>query len=155
MAALLRNYVGGKWVETGRTFANINPVNGTKVCDVSEADQATVARAVDAARAAMSGKWGQLSAGDRAALLYKVADRIEARFDDFLEAEIADTGHSYPHARTIDIPRGAANFRIFADLIKGYPNEAYEMATPDGGKALNYSHRRPRPIGGHLANAGL
>jgi aminomuconate-semialdehyde/2-hydroxymuconate-6-semialdehyde dehydrogenase len=72
-----------------------------------------------------------------------VADRIEARFDDFLEAEIADTGKSYPQARTIDIPRGAANFRIFADLIKAYPNEAYEMATPDGATALNYSHRRP------------
>lgn len=45
MTALLRNYVGGKWVETGRTFLNINPVDGTKVCDVSEADQETVGRA--------------------------------------------------------------------------------------------------------------
>jgi aminomuconate-semialdehyde/2-hydroxymuconate-6-semialdehyde dehydrogenase len=143
MTALLRNYVDGKWVETGRRFPNINPVNGTKVCDVSEADQATVARAVDAASTAMSGEWGRLSTADRAAILHKVADRIEARSEDFLEAEIADTGHSYPHARTIDIPRGAANFRIFADLIKAYPNEAYEMATPDGGTALNYSHRRP------------
>jgi aminomuconate-semialdehyde/2-hydroxymuconate-6-semialdehyde dehydrogenase len=143
MAALLRNYVNGKWVETEHTFANINPVNGTKVCDVSEADQATVACAIDAARAAMSGEWGQMSAVDRSALLHRVADRIEARFANFLEAEIADTGHSYPHARSIDIPRGAANFRMFADLIKSYPDEAYEMVTPDGGKALNYSHRRP------------
>jgi aminomuconate-semialdehyde/2-hydroxymuconate-6-semialdehyde dehydrogenase len=143
MVALLRNYVNGKWIETGRTYANINPADGAKVCDVSEADQATVGRAVDAARAAMSGDWGRLSAADRAVFLHKVADRIEARFDEFLEAEIADTGHSYPHAQSIDIPRGAANFRIFADLIKAYPNEAYEMATPDGGTALNYSHRRP------------
>ena len=42
MAKFLCNYVNGKWVETGRTFANINPVNGSKVCHVSEADQATV-----------------------------------------------------------------------------------------------------------------
>ena len=143
MSSLLRNYVEGKWVEGGRTFANINPVNGTKVCDVSEADQDIVERAVGSARAAMSGEWGRMSTADRASLLHKVADRITARFDDFLEAEIADTGHSYPHARTIDIPRGAANFRMFADLIKAYPNEAYEMTTPDGGNALNYSHRRP------------
>jgi acyl-CoA reductase-like NAD-dependent aldehyde dehydrogenase len=85
--------VNGKWVETGLTFPKINPVNGTKVCDVSEADQATVARAVDAAGTAMSGEWGRLSAADRAALL-QVADRVELRSDDFLEAEIADTGHS-------------------------------------------------------------
>jgi aminomuconate-semialdehyde/2-hydroxymuconate-6-semialdehyde dehydrogenase len=143
MKALLRNYVNAKWVETGRRFPNINPVNGSKVCDVSEADQATVARAVEGARAAMRGEWGSMSPADRAGLLYKVADRMDARFDDFLEAEIADTGKSYPQARNIDIPRGAANFRVFADLIKGYPNEAYEMTKPDGGKALNYSHRRP------------
>ena len=143
MKGLLRNHVGGKWVDTGRIFENINPVNGSKVCDVSEADSETVDRAVKAARAAMAGEWGRLSAADRAALLHKVADRIEARFDEFLEAEVADTGHSLPHARSIDIPRGAANFRMFADLIKSYPNESYEMATPDGGRALNYSHRRP------------
>jgi len=143
MTKLLRNYVNGQWIASGRPYANINPVNGAEVCQVAEADKATVGRAVEAARAAMTGEWGRMSAADRAALLHRVADRIEARFDDFLAAEIADTGHSYPHARAIDIPRGAANFRIFADLIKAYPNESYETATSDGGTALNYSHRRP------------
>ncbi|KAA0592712.1 aminomuconate-semialdehyde/2-hydroxymuconate-6-semialdehyde dehydrogenase [Azospirillum lipoferum] len=143
MAALLRNFAGNSWIETGRTFANVNPVNGTKVCDVSEADAATVARAVAAARRAVEGDWGRMGDAERAALLHKVADRMEARFDDFLAAEIADTGKSHSQARTIDIPRGAANFRIFADLIRAYPNESYEMTTPDGAGALNYSVRRP------------
>ncbi|CAO3424509.1 2-hydroxymuconic semialdehyde dehydrogenase [Azospirillum endophyticum] len=143
MAALLRNFAGNSWIETGRTFANVNPVNGTKVCDVSEADAATVAHAVAAARRAVEGDWGRMGDAERAALLRKVADRMEARFDDFLAAEIADTGKSQSQARTIDIPRGAANFRIFADLIRAYPNESYEMTTPDGAGALNYSVRRP------------
>ncbi|MBO9685226.1 MAG: 2-hydroxymuconic semialdehyde dehydrogenase [Mitsuaria chitosanitabida] len=143
MTTLMRNYVNGEWITTGRTFPTINPVDGSHVADVSEADQDTVDRAVKAARAAMDGAWGKLTAAERSALLHKVADGIEARFDEFLEAEVADTGHSYPHARAIDIPRGAANFRIFADLIKAYPNEAYEMAAPEGGAVLNYSHRRP------------
>jgi aminomuconate-semialdehyde/2-hydroxymuconate-6-semialdehyde dehydrogenase len=143
MAKLLRNYVDGEWIDSGHAYANINPVNGTKICDVSEADRAIVDRAVKAARAAMDGEWGRMPAADRAAILHKIADGIEARFDEFLEAEVADTGHDYPHARSIDIPRGAANFRIFADLIKAYPSEAYEMATADGGTALNYAHRRP------------
>lgn len=143
MTKLMRNYVNGEWVTTGRTFPTIHPVDGSHVADVSEADKDTVDQAVKAARAAMNGAWGRLSAAERSALLHKVADGIEARFDEFLEAEVADTGHSYPHARAIDIPRGAANFRIFADLIKAYPNEAYEMTAPDGGAVLNYSHRRP------------
>jgi len=143
MKQLMRNYVNGEWIETGRTFATVHPVDGSHVADVSEADEATVDLAVRAARQAMDGAWGRLSAAERSDLLHKVADGIEARFDEFLEAEVADTGHSYPHARAIDIPRGAANFRIFADLIKAYPNEAYEMATADGGTVLNYAHRRP------------
>ncbi|WP_343633852.1 aldehyde dehydrogenase family protein, partial [Roseateles sp.] len=143
MTKLMRNYVNGEWITTGRTFPTIHPVDGTHVADVSEADKDTVDQAVKAARAAMNGAWGRLSAAERSDLLHKVADGIEARFDEFLEAEVADTGHSYPHARAIDIPRGAANFRIFADLIKAYPNEAYEMTAPDGGAVLNYSHRRP------------
>jgi aminomuconate-semialdehyde/2-hydroxymuconate-6-semialdehyde dehydrogenase len=65
MAKFLGNYVNGKWVETGRTFANVNPANGSKVCDVSEADQATVDQAVKGARAAMAGEWGHMSTVDR------------------------------------------------------------------------------------------
>jgi hypothetical protein len=57
MKGLSRNHVGGKWVETGRVFENINPVNGSKVCDVSEADSETVDRAVKAAGAAMAGEF--------------------------------------------------------------------------------------------------
>jgi aminomuconate-semialdehyde/2-hydroxymuconate-6-semialdehyde dehydrogenase len=52
MKGLLRNHVGGKLVESGLVFGNINPVNGSKVCDLSEADSETVDRAVQAARAA-------------------------------------------------------------------------------------------------------
>jgi acyl-CoA reductase-like NAD-dependent aldehyde dehydrogenase len=44
-------------------------VNGSKVCDVSEADQATVDQAVKGARAAMAGEWGSMSTVDRCALL--------------------------------------------------------------------------------------
>jgi acyl-CoA reductase-like NAD-dependent aldehyde dehydrogenase len=53
------------WIETGHKFANIEPVNGTKVCDVSEAGEAMVRRAVDAARAAMKRRLGRLNAADQ------------------------------------------------------------------------------------------
>ena len=41
------------------------------------------------------------------------------------------------------IPRGAANFKIFADVIKNVPTECFEMETPDGRGALNYAVRGP------------
>ena len=58
---------------------------------------------------------------------------LSGAFDDFLEAECADTGKPKSLASHIDIPRGAANFKIFADVIKNAPTEFFEMATPDGG----------------------
>jgi aminomuconate-semialdehyde/2-hydroxymuconate-6-semialdehyde dehydrogenase len=46
-------------------------------------------------------------------------------------------------ARHVFVPRGAANFKIFADVVKNVPTEFFEMATPDGQGALNYAIRRP------------
>lgn len=140
---ILGNYVAGEFVSCSSQFDNINPVDGSLVARVAEADQSLVNQAVRAARDALSGEWGRMPMAERCALLHKVADGIEARFDEFVEAEIADTGKSYFQASTIDIPRGAANFRIFADLVKNAPTECFETDTPDGSSALNYVVRKP------------
>ncbi|PKO57544.1 MAG: 2-hydroxymuconic semialdehyde dehydrogenase, partial [Betaproteobacteria bacterium HGW-Betaproteobacteria-19] len=99
--------------------------------------------AVAAAQAALKGPWGRMTVAERVDLLNAVADGINRRFDDFLAAECADTGKPRSLASHIDIPRGAANFKIFADVIKSVPTEFFEMATPDGRGALNYALRRP------------
>jgi len=135
--------IGGEFTRGGQSFDNINPVNGRLLCRVTEADAATVDRAVAAARAALRGPWGRLSAAERCALLRKVADRIEARFAEFVSAEIADTGKTLAQASTLDIPRGAANFRAYADLALSRASECFEMGTPDGRGALNYSVHKP------------
>ncbi len=70
------------------------------------------------------------------------ADEITRRFDDFLEAEVADTGKPVSLASHIDIPRGAANFKVFADVVKNVPSEFFELATPDGKGAINYAFAR-------------
>ncbi|MBV1854132.1 2-hydroxymuconic semialdehyde dehydrogenase [Catellatospora tritici] len=140
---LLRNYVGGEFVDTGRTFAKLSPVTGEKVFEVSEADAATVDAAVTAARAALRGPWGRMSEGERAAVLRRVADELERRFDDLVTAEVADTGKSISQARTLDIPRGAANFRAFADIVASAPTESFTTTTAAGVKALNYAVRKP------------
>jgi len=118
-------------------------VDGAVLATVTEADAALVARAVAAARAALRGPWGRMALAERAALLRKVAERIEQRFAQFLSAEIADTGKTHQQASTLDIPRGAANFRAYADLVLARGSECYEASTPDGRGALNYSLHKP------------
>lgn len=136
-------YVAGEFVRSGPSFPNISPVNGRVIATVTEADAALVDRAVQAARAALRGPWGRLTAQERCALLRKVADRIEQRFDEFVGAEIADTGKMLAQTRSLDIPRGAANFRAYADLALARASECYEMATADGRGALNYTVHKP------------
>jgi aminomuconate-semialdehyde/2-hydroxymuconate-6-semialdehyde dehydrogenase len=137
------NFINGEFVATGKTFDKRTPVDNRVIGQVHEAGRAEVDAAVAAAKAAMRGEWGRMSVVRRAELLHQVADEIVARFDDFLAAELADTGKPHSLASHIDIPRGAANFKIFADIIKNVPTESFEMVTPDGGKAVSYALRTP------------
>lgn len=139
----LDNYVDGRFIGTARRFDKRSPVNGEIVASVAEADAGIVDAAVRAATRAVHGEWGQLPLAERVRLLHKVADGIERRFEDFVAAEIADTGKPVAQARSLDIPRGAANFRAFADLVKNAPTECFEMDTADGHGAINYAIRRP------------
>jgi len=137
------NFINGEFVATAKTFDKLSPLDNTLIAKVHEADKAEVDAAVAAARAALAGPWGQMTLADRVDMLNAVAEGINRRFDDFLAAECADTGKPRSLASHIDIPRGAANFKVFADVIKSVPTEFFEMATPDGRGALNYSLRRP------------
>jgi len=137
------NYIGGEFVATARTFEDRAPADGRLIALVHEAGADEVDAAVHAAKRALKGEWAHMTMARRMELLYAVADEINRRFDDFLAAEIADTGKPRSLAAHIDIPRGAANFKVFADLVKNVPTESFEMATPDGGTAVSYALRRP------------
>ena len=136
-------YVNGEFVRAGSGFENVSPVNGRVIATVTEADAALVDRAVRAARTALSGPWGRMAIAERCALLRKVAERIEQRFAEFVSAEIGDTGKTLKQATSLDIPRGAANFRAYADLLLARGSECFEMSTADGRGALNYSVHKP------------
>lgn len=143
MTDRLECYINGEFTKSAIYFDNINPVTGEKIADIAEADQQQIDQAVAGARQALSGEWGKMSVAQRSAILHKIADGIEARLPEFIEAEIADTGKSLFQVQTIDIPRGAANFRTFADMVKFDAGETFVTETPAGEKALNYSVKKP------------
>ncbi len=141
----IRNFIAGDFVAaaSGKTFDKYSPVTGRLIARVSEAGPAEVEAAVKAAHAALRGPWASLTLAARADMLYAVANEINRRFAEFLEAEVADTGKPVSLASHLDIPRGAANFKVFADTIKSASTEFFEMATPDGAGTINYALRRP------------
>ncbi len=150
---LIENFIDGEFVSaaSGKTFDKRSPLDNRVIAQVSEAGRAEVDAAVRAARAALNGPWGAMTLEQRVELLYAVANEITRRFDDFVAAEMADTGqplHVMTHAF---IPRGAANFKVFADVVKNVPNESFQMATPDGRGALNYAIRVPKGVIGVIS----
>lgn len=142
------NFIDGEFTQgdSGCTFDAVSPIDGKVFGVVHEAQQAEVNAAVFAAKKALSGPWGQIKLADRVDLLYGIADGINARFEEFLEAEILDTGKPKSLASHIDIPRGAANFKIFADTIKNTGSDTFVQDTPDGTGAINYGVRRPKGV---------
>lgn len=140
-----RNYINGAFRTSESTFEKRSPVDGRVVAVVHEATAADVDDAVRAARAASDGDWGSMAQRERTALLGKVAARIEARFDDFVEAELADTGRPRAAAREFDVPRTADTFRLFAGLAGSYPGQTWQTEVP-GVTAINYQLRRPAGV---------
>lgn len=145
MTQKLRLFIDGEYTDpsTGQWFEDVNPATGEVVAQVAEASADDVDRAVLAARRALHGPWRSLSVPQRCDLLAKVADRIVERSDEFLRAEIQDTGKPRSLASRIDVPRGAANFKIFADLVRSQGSKSFWQDTPDGQGAVHYVVREP------------
>lgn len=149
----VKNFINGEYRASSgnKTFENVNPCTGEVFGVVHEATRNDVDAAVQAARDALQGPWGKMTADQRCTLLHAVADGVDKRSDEFLAAECLDTGKPYNIASHIDIPRGAANFRVFADAVKNVPEEAFHQSTPDGNGALNVAVRKPKGVIGVIS----
>lgn len=145
----VRNFINGAFAEgsDGKTFENRYPATNEVVGVVHEASKADVDAAVRAARAAFEGDWGRMSTADRLALLDKVADGVKARLDEFVAAEILDTGKPRMPTLNMEIPRAAEQFRLFADVFRNIkPLPEITTPLPDGGTAVNRPQRSPRGV---------
>jgi aminomuconate-semialdehyde/2-hydroxymuconate-6-semialdehyde dehydrogenase len=149
----IKNFINGEFVgaATGNVFDKRSPTDNRVIAHVSEAGRSEVDQAVAAARAAYQGEWGSYTTEQRVELLYAVANEITRRFDDFVAAEMADTGQPKAIMTHAFIPRGAANFKVFADVIKNVPTESFQTTTPDGLGALNYAIRVPKGVIGVIS----
>lgn len=141
----IRNFIDGTFFppESGRYLEKRAPATDAPLAEVPAAGARDVAKAVAAAREAFPA-WAALPVRERAAYLRAIADRLEARADEFALAESRDQGKPVALARRMDIPRAVDNFRFFAGAIE----HAEETATDMDGAALNYTLRQPVGVAG-------
>jgi aldehyde dehydrogenase len=113
------NYIGGRWVPavSGRTFDNISPVNGAKLCEVARSEAADIELALDAAHAAKA-QWGATTAAERALILNRIADRMDDNLQLLATAETWDNGKPIRECLAADIPLAIDHFRYFAGCIR-------------------------------------
>ncbi|WP_019972233.1 aldehyde dehydrogenase family protein, partial [Mycobacterium sp. 141] len=113
------NYIGGEWVAPveGRYFENSSPVTGQVFCEIPRSTEADVEKALDAAHAAAPA-WGKTSPAERANVLNKIADRIEANLESVALAESWDNGKPIRETLNADISLAVDHFRYFAGAIR-------------------------------------
>ncbi|GAB3784294.1 aldehyde dehydrogenase [Dyella agri] len=149
----LANLIDGRLVppQTDHWLDVFEPASGEIFAHCPDADAADVAEAVEAAQRAAPG-WAAMPVEQRAQLLHALADRIEARLDEFAALESRDSGKPVALARRVDIPRAVSNLRYFAAAVTAWGSESHAMAPgqPDQG-AINYTLRQPLGVVGCIS----
>ena len=122
------NFIGGQWVapRAGQYFDNISPVTGQVVCKIARSDAQDVEAALDAAHAAKNA-WGRTSVGERALILNRIADRMEANLERLAVAETWDNGKPIRETRAADVPLAIDHFRYFAGVVRGQEGTLAEI----------------------------
>ncbi len=113
------NFIGGEWTAPtkGQYFDNITPVTGKPFCQVARSTAEDIDKALDAAHAAFA-TWSKTSVTERATILNKIADRIEANLEMLAVAETWDNGKAVRETLVADIPLTVDHFRYFASAIR-------------------------------------
>lgn len=125
-------YIQGAWTNGSApaTRTLTNPATGAPLTTVSEGNAADVDAAVIAARSAFeSGVWSNLPAQSRAALLYKLADKLDANADALAKLETSNNGKPYRES-IVDVADAANCFRYYAGAITKPRGQTYEVADP-------------------------
>ena len=144
----IQNFIDGKMIQpsSGDYFDNSSPVTGKVYSQVPDSDETDIDSAVVAAKEAFK-TWSKIPKKERYDHIMRLADEVEAHFDELVEAESKDNGKPEWLARAVDIPRASENFRFFATASLHFDSEIHEM----DGKALNYTLRQPVGVVGCIS----
>jgi aldehyde dehydrogenase len=122
------NFIGGRWVPPvqGRYSANLSPATGKAFTEVPQSTAEDIELALDAAHAVKT-LWGETSLADRAKVLNRIADAIDANLEMLAVAESWDNGKPVRETLAADIPLAADHFRYFAGATRSLEGSVDEI----------------------------
>jgi aminomuconate-semialdehyde/2-hydroxymuconate-6-semialdehyde dehydrogenase len=144
----IQNYINGELIDpaSNQFLDNINPAEGKVYSLIPDSDQSDVDLAVKAATNAFH-EWSTLPAEKRSLILQRIADLINRDLDKLSLAESIDQGKPVKVARTLDIPRAAANMSFYASAAVHFASEAHITDI----QAVNYTIRSPIGVAGCIS----
>jgi betaine-aldehyde dehydrogenase len=139
-------WINGQWVDSngGRVMAIENPATGETIAEVIDASRDDVDRAVHAAHEAFyDGRWSRLTPGERSVAIWKLADLLAARTEDFARVESQNTGKPFKFVSLgADLPFTIDNLRFFASAAR----DTHGFSTGEYMKGFTSTYRR-EPVG--------
>ncbi|RDZ13798.1 aldehyde dehydrogenase [Priestia megaterium] len=123
-------YINGEWRKAEKQRPTVNPATGEVIGYAAEGSAEDMKTAITAAREAFdSGIWSETSASERAAILFKIADKLEEAKEELAALETMDNGKPYREAEA-DVEDAAACFRYYAGLITKPDGQTYSVPAP-------------------------
>jgi len=140
--------IDGKWVgaKGGKSFESIDPSNGEILAKIPRASSDDVDAAINAARKALAGSWGEMTPNERGKILWKIAELIEANIDELAELESLDQGKPLYVGRWAEIPGAAEQFRYYAGeatKIEGATIPTSINYQPESKQIFAYTRKEP------------
>jgi acyl-CoA reductase-like NAD-dependent aldehyde dehydrogenase len=141
------NFINGEWREPvkGDYFTDTTPISGDPVAKFARSDAEDIEQALDAAHAAKT-DWARTAPAARAAILNKIADRLEGHLQDLALAETLDNGKPIRESVGADLPLTIDQFRYFAGAIRVQEGTIAEI----DGDTVAYHFREPLGVIGQI-----
>lgn len=127
---LVTSFIDGAWIgeRGGYRLPAFYPGNGEIISELQEADAAEVDRAVRSARRAFDDpSWREMSVDARQAVLYRIADAIDAHAMELATLETLNAGIVRRDVLSRQVVRAAHNFRFFAEAISQQPGQVWQQ----------------------------
>src|SRR4051795_12395946 len=134
-------FINNEWRDAkgGKTIEVVNPATEEVIAEVASADASDVDAAVAAARAALDGPWGKMSARERGRIVWKIGEKLLERADELARLETLHNGKPIFESRQIEIPASAECFQYYA----GWADKIHGETVPVKGNYLTYTLREP------------
>ena len=139
--------IGAHWVPaaSGETLALINPSDASTICRIARGGSADMDAAVGAARTALDGDWGRMTALERGRILTRMGQIVLERVDDLTALEAMDVGKPLTQARA-----DAIALARYMEFYGGAADKVMGQTIPYLDGYTVYTLREPHGVTGHI-----